>query len=277
MGGEHIRAEEGVEGGLMDLERAKACIARVGGTNCDLELKVALEDLGLRTEILHMKEIVKKGLAEYQLLVFPGGFSYGDYVRAGAIWGKEVHSKIKSELQKFIEENKLVLGICNGFQVMIEAGILPDGEIAEVPKAALANNASSKYECRWVYVRVERGGTPFTEGLTNGEILRIPVGHGEGRFLPESEEILRELIKDGCVLFRYALPSGDAADGEYPYNPNGSVYDIAGICNKRGNIMGMMPHPERAFFGWQLPEGSDSLYGDGKKIFQGIIKYLEDY
>lgn len=261
----------------MDIERAKACIARVGGTNCDLELKVALEALGLRSDILHMKQIAKKGLADYQLLAFPGGFSYGDYVRAGAIWGKEVHAKIKSELEGFIEEEKLLMGICNGFQVMIEAGILPDGEIADVPKAALANNASARYECRWVYLRVERGGTPFTEGVVVGDVLRVPVGHGEGRFIPASEDFLKDLVSGGCVLFRYALPSGDAAGGRYPYNPNGSVYDIAGICNKKGNIMGMMPHPERAFFGWQLPEKRGSRYGDGKKIFQGIIKYLQDY
>jgi phosphoribosylformylglycinamidine synthase len=262
----------------MDLRRAKACIARVGGTNCDLEVKVALEHLGLKTEILHMKQILKRGLSEYHLLVFPGGFSYGDYVRAGAIWGKEVHSKIKSELEAFIEEEeKLVMGVCNGFQVMIEAGILPNGELVEVPKAALANNASAKYECRWVYIKVERGETPFTGDLGTGELLKIPVGHGEGRFIPASEESLKELIDEGCVLFRYAMPNGEAAGGRYPYNPNGSVYDIAGICNGKGNVMGMMPHPERAFFGWQLPEGRSAPYGDGKRIFQGIIKYLQKY
>lgn len=261
----------------MDLRMARACIARVGGTNCDLEVKVALEELGLKAEVIHMNQLLKRGLKDFQLLVFPGGFSYGDYVRAGAIWGKEVLARLRCELEEFIEEEKLVMGICNGFQVMIEAGILPEGDLSEVPKAALANNASAKYECRWVYLRVERAGTPFTAGLRVGDLLRMPVGHGEGRFLLPSEDALRELLRKEQVVFRYARPSGEAANGEYPYNPNGSVYDIAGICSRRGNMMGMMPHPERAFFGWQLPEKRGVQYGDGKAVFDGIVKYLERY
>ncbi|MGQ9759931.1 MAG: phosphoribosylformylglycinamidine synthase I [Candidatus Methanomethylicaceae archaeon] len=261
----------------MDLSRASACIARVGGTNCDLEVKVALEEVGLKAEILHMKQLLRRGLKDFQLLIFPGGFSYGDYVRAGAIWGKEVLAKLKCELEEFIEEEKLVMGICNGFQVMIEAGILPDGELPEAPKAALANNASAKYECRWVYLKVENADIPFTRGLRAGDLLRIPVGHGEGRFILPSEDALRRLVEDRQVVFRYAKPLGEAANGEYPYNPNGSVYDIAGICNTKGNIMGMMPHPERAFFGWQLPENRGVSYGDGRAIFDGIIRYLESY
>ncbi len=257
----------------MDINKAKACILRVGGTNCDLELKIALEELGIKTEILHMKQILKRNLDDYHLLLFPGGFSYGDYVRAGAIWGKEVLIKLEKEIKKFIEQEKIIMGICNGFQVLIEAGILPD--FSDIPKAVLATNISAKYECRWIYLRVERNNTPFTKNLKLGEILRIPIGHGEGRFLT-SEEILKELIRNNCIVFRYAKPSGEFANGEYPYNPNGSIYDIAGICNIKGNVMGLMPHPERAFFGWQLPEYKEG-YGDGKKIFDGIIDYLINY
>lgn len=257
----------------MDINKAKACILRVGGTNCDLELKIALEELGIKTEILHMKQILKRNLDDYHLLLFPGGFSYGDYVRAGAIWGKEVLIKLEKEIKKFIEQEKIIMGICNGFQVLIEAGILPD--FSDIPKAVLATNISAKYECRWIYLRVERNNTPFTKNLKLGEILRIPIGHGEGRFLT-SEEILKELIRNNCIIFRYAKPSGEVANGEYPYNPNGSIYDIAGICNIKGNVMGLMPHPERAFFGWQLPEYKEG-YGDGKKIFDGIIDYLINY
>jgi len=257
----------------MDINKAKACILRVGGTNCDLELKIALEELGIKTEILHMKQILKRNLDDYHLLLFPGGFSYGDYVRAGAIWGKEVLIKLEKEIKKFIEQEKIIMGICNGFQVLIEAGILPD--FSDIPKAVLATNISAKYECRWIYLRVERNNTPFTKNLKIGEILRIPIGHGEGRFLT-SEEILKELIRNNCIIFRYAKPSGEVANGEYPYNPNGSIYDIAGICNIKGNVMGLMPHPERAFFGWQLPEYKEG-YGDGKKIFDGIIDYLINY
>jgi phosphoribosylformylglycinamidine synthase len=257
----------------MDINKAKACILRVGGTNCDLELKIALEELGIKTEILHMKQILKRNLDDYHLLLFPGGFSYGDYVRAGAIWGKEILVRLGNEIKKFIEQEKIIMGICNGFQVLIEAGFLPD--FSDIPKAVLATNISAKYECRWIYLRVERNDIPFTKNLKLGEILRIPIGHGEGRFLT-SDENLKELIRNNCIVFRYAKPSGEIANREYPYNPNGSIYDIAGICNKKGNIIGLMPHPERAFFGWQLPEIKEG-YGDGKKIFDGIIDYLSNY
>ncbi|MCS7098683.1 MAG: phosphoribosylformylglycinamidine synthase I [Candidatus Methanomethyliaceae archaeon] len=239
----------------------RACIARVGGTNCDLEMKIVLEEYKIKAEIVHMKRLIKEGLRGYDILVFPGGFSYGDYVRAGAIWGKEILAKMRREIEEFIESNKLIIGICNGFQVLVEAGVLPDDGISEVPKAVLATNISAKYECRWIYLRVE----------DNGEVLRVPIGHGEGRFMPSSNEILMDLIKNRCIIFRYAKPSGELANGEYPYNPNGSIYDIAGICNKKRNIFGMMPHPERAFFGWQMPDNRGKKYGDGKKIFDMIL------
>ncbi|MDI9643705.1 MAG: phosphoribosylformylglycinamidine synthase I [Candidatus Verstraetearchaeota archaeon] len=262
----------------MELKRARACVLRVGGTNCDEEIKVALEELGLRTDVVHMDWLEKGDVHKYQLLVFPGGFSYGDYVRAGAVWGKRVVSKIRRDLERFIESGRLVMGICNGFQVLVESGALPggDGAFSETPKAVLANNSSARYECRWTYLRCENGSTPFTSKIPVGEVLKIPVGHGEGRFIVESEELLRELIKENRVTFRYALPSGKAAEGAYPFNPNGSEYDIAAICNKEGNVMGMMPHPERAFFGWQAvgyggPEGA----GDGRRIFESIIEHIE--
>lgn len=265
----------------MKLNDAKACVLRVGGTNCDGEIKWVLEDMGLPTEIVHMNQIIKRNLSDYQMLIFPGGFSYGDYVRAGAIWSREIFTKLKNDLEAFIDEDKLVLGICNGFQVLVETGILPgDGvSVTGVPTAVLANNVSAKYECRWVILKVEGTGTPFTGTLNKGHILRIPIGHGEGRFLLQSEEALNELIKNGQVVFRYATPDGEGANGRYPCNPNGAVYDIAGICNKKGNVMGMMPHPERAFFSWQQPSWGNGLskYGDGRTIFEGAINYLRKY
>jgi phosphoribosylformylglycinamidine synthase len=263
----------------MKLERARACVLRVGGTNCDLEVKVALEDLRLQTEILHMNQLKKMRLSDYHMLVFPGGFSYGDYIRAGAIWGREMITKFKRDLETFVDEEKLVMGICNGFQVLVEAGLLPGNGISGVPTATLANNSSAKYECRWIRLRVEGERTPFAKTMKVGKVVRIPIGHGEGRFLLPSEGALKELIKGGQVVFRYAMPDGKPAGGAYPYNPNGAVYDIAGICNKKGNVMGMMPHPERAFFGWQLPSWGTKPpeYGDGRAIFEGAIGYLKRY
>ncbi len=259
--------------------KARACVLRTGGTNCDLEVQVALEELGIRTEIVHMNQLEKKNLFDYHLIVFPGGFSYGDYVRAGAVWGKRVLAKLRFELNRFVEEGKLVLGICNGFQVLAEAGVLPGDGVSETPSIALANNSSARYECRWVWLRVENNETPFTLKMRRGEVLKIPIGHAEGRFLIHSEEALEELKKNRQVVFRYVLPNGDDSNGLYPYNPNGSTYDVAGICNRRGNVMGMMPHPERAFFGWQLPEWGREPpeKGDGRRIFESISDHLEEY
>lgn len=264
---------------MMRLEKARACVLRVGGTNCDLEVKVALEELGLQTEILHMNQLKKRRLSDYHMLVFPGGFSYGDYVRAGAIWGRQVITKFRRDLEAFVNEEKLVMGICNGFQVLVEAGLLPGNGVSGVPTATLANNSSAKYECRWIRLRVDGKRTPFTKIMKVGEVVRIPIGHGEGRFLLPSEGALKELIKEGQVVFRYALPDGKPAEGAYPHNPNGAVYDIAGICNKKGNVMGMMPHPERAFFGWQTPVwgAEPPEHGDGRKIFEGAVEYLKRY
>jgi len=264
-----------MEGMLMELSRARACILRVGGTNCDLEVKVALEELGLKADILHMNQL--KSLSRYHLLVFPGGFSYGDYVRAGAIWGKEAFIRFGAQLRSFIEEGKLVMGICNGFQVLVESGLLPGNGSDGVPTAALANNASAKYECRWIQLRVERSRYPLTRHLKEGRILNIPIGHGEGRFLLPDGKALDDLIGRGQVVFRYALPGGDPAGGMYPHNPNGSIHDIAGICNRAGNVMGMMPHPERAFFGWQQPGSRADPFGDGREIFLGAVDYIRGY
>ncbi len=263
----------------MKLKQAKACVLRVGGTNCDLEVSSALTGLGIGTDVLHMNQAIKKGLSDYQMLVFPGGFSYGDYVRAGAIWGKELVTRLGKELQRFIDEEKLVLGICNGFQVLVETGALPgDGaSVSGIPSAVLANNNSSKYECRWVRLRVESKRTPFTSTLNKDQAIMVPVGHGEGRLLLQSQGMLEELIDDKQVVFRYALEDGSPAGGKYPENPNGAIFDIAGICNKKGNVMGMMPHPERAFYGWQLPSWgvAPPEFGDGRAIFEGAINYIK--
>ncbi|RLF11272.1 MAG: phosphoribosylformylglycinamidine synthase subunit PurQ [Thermoprotei archaeon] len=259
----------------------KACIVRVGGTNCDLETKVALEDLGLPSEIVHMNQLLKgrKKLEDYHLLVIPGGFSYGDYVRAGAIWGKKLMSKLRGDLERFIEEGKAVVGICNGFQVLVESGVLPGiNGISDYPQVTLATNSSAKYECRWVHLKCEPSACKLLSKLQVGSTLRIPIGHGEGKFMAE-EGVLQEIVEKKLVIFTYVKPDGSPAGGEYPYNPNGSLMDIAGICNPYGNVMGMMPHPERAYFGWQMPEWTreetPQAYGDGRIILESVVDYVK--
>jgi phosphoribosylformylglycinamidine synthase len=269
----------------MKKEEIRVCIMRVGGTNCDAETKRAFEDLGVGAEIVHLNDIVKEGsLLDYNGLVFPGGFSYGDYVRAGAIWAKGTLAKLRHDLRRFVEEGRPVLGICNGFQVLVEAGLLPGFEGAsEYPEAALATNVPIGYHCMWVYVRHENSGRClFTRKIGKGKVLRIPMAHGEGRFLFSKEKednYLKRLYDNDQLVFRYCDENGEYAKGRYPFNANGSFHDIAGICDPSGTIFGLMPHPERAYYGWQLPDWTKEEmmpeYGDGKLVFECMVEHLK--
>ena len=268
----------------MKSEEIKVCILRVGGTNCDAETKRSLEELGVQAEIVHVNEMVKRrNLLKYDALVFPGGFSYGDYVRAGAIWAKWITAKLGKELKTFVGESRPILGICNGFQVLVEAGFLPGFEgISPYPEASLATNVPPGYNCRWVYIKHEnKGKCVFTWKIPKGKILRMPVAHSEGRFISAKEKekkYLESLYENDQLVFRYCDKNGEYAEGCFPINPNGSFHDIAGICNPEGTIFGLMPHPERAFYWWQQPDwtrqGRMPQYSDGKLIFESLIKYL---
>jgi len=269
----------------MKVEEIRVCVMRVGGTNCDAETKRAFDELGARAEVLHLNEAVKKrNILDYNALVFPGGFSYGDYVRAGAIWATGTLTKFRKELKQFVEEERPILGICNGFQVLVEAGLLPAFEgISEYPEATLATNIPIGYRCKWVYLKHENSGKCiFTQKIPKGKVVRIPVAHGEGRFLFAKEKetrYLERLYDNDQLVFRYCNKEGTHANGEFPVNPNGAFHDIAGICNPAGTVFGLMPHPERAVYGWQLPDWTkkESVpeYGDGKLVFESIVEYLK--
>ncbi|MEE9594692.1 MAG: phosphoribosylformylglycinamidine synthase subunit PurQ, partial [Candidatus Hydrothermarchaeales archaeon] len=184
-------------------------------------------------------------------------------------------------VKSFAEGGKPVLGICNGFQVLAEAGLLPGFEYGAV-EMALGRNNSSRFECRWNYLKMNnRGKSVFTRGMP--ELVRIPVAHGEGKviFPPEREEEFLEKLEEGDQLvFRYALNNGENAEGNYPNNPNGSIADIAGICNPEGNVMGMMPHPERAFYRYTYPDwtrGDGEGFGDGYLVFKNMLEYAKGF
>jgi len=266
------------------LEEIRVCIMRVGGTNCDAETQRALEDLGVKAEIVHLNDIFRrKNLLEYTALVFPGGFSYGDYVRAGAILAKGIVAKLGKDLKQFIKEERPILGICNGFQVLVETGLLPgfDG-ISALPQVALATNVPIGYRCMWVHLRHENHGKcVFTQEVHRREVLMMPVAHAEGRFMFEMQrekDYLKRLYDDDQLVFRYCTEQGEYAEGQYSDNPNGAFHDIAGICDSTGTIFGLMPHPERAYYGWQLLDWTKRervpKYGDGKLIFQSMTEYL---
>ncbi len=269
----------------MKTNEIHVCIMRVGGTNCDAETKKAFDELGVKAKVVHLNEIVKKhSLPDYNALVFPGGFSYGDYVRAGAILAKGTLTKLRSDLKIFVEEGRPILGICNGFQVLVEAGLLPAFEgISEYPEATLATNIPIGYNCRWVYIKHENSGNCiFTKKIRKGKVVKIPVAHAEGRFLFSKEKenrYLEKLYDKDQLVFSYCNQDGDYAKGDYPINPNGAFHDIAGICDPTGTVFGLMPHPERAFYGWQLPDWTKTekipKYGDGRLIFESVVEYLK--
>jgi phosphoribosylformylglycinamidine synthase len=256
---------------------------RAPGTNCDRETAIAFRSLGVRVDVFHTQKIFReKNLHEYDIIVFPGGFSYGDYVRSGAIWAKECEYKIGPELEEFISNGKPVIGICNGFQLLVEAGFLPAFRgRSKYPQAALANNIRG-YQCRWIRMKnVNNGNCSLTRHIPRNTVIRLPIAHGEGRFVfpKESEqEFLEKLNENDQLVFRYVKEDGSFPEMKLWHNPNGSWHDIAGICNPEGNVLGLMPHPERAFFGWQTPywtqeESVDT--GEGRIFFESIIKYVE--
>jgi phosphoribosylformylglycinamidine synthase subunit PurQ / glutaminase len=192
-----------------------------------------------------------RDLSGCEAVVVPGGFSYGDYLRTGAI---ARFSPVMESVRQFAGKGGLVLGICNGFQILLEAGLLP---------GAMLKNKGLKYLCQHVSIRVESTSTPFTSGLRKEQVLSIPIGHMEGNYFVD-DQILRELIENQQVVFRYATLDGEITEAA---NPNGSLSNIAGICNRSGNVLGMMPHPERA---------SEPLLGssDGLMIFESMVNAL---
>lgn len=240
----------------------RVCVLRTGGTNCDLETKLALEASGIKADVVHVNVHTEM----YDALVIPGGFSYGDHVRAGVIFAR----RAERILEKYVEAGRPILGICNGFQVLVEAGLLPGDGL----RAALATNDSARFECRWVWLR-HTGNCIFTK-LLDKKVCWMPVAHAEGKFIALSQD-LQKLDADGRIVFKYCDESGRLASGKYPLNPNGSMLDVAGVCDKTGLIFGLMPHPERAYWGWQLPDWTSGRreWGDGKYIFDSLASYLE--
>ncbi|MFO8050177.1 MAG: phosphoribosylformylglycinamidine synthase subunit PurQ [Thermoplasmatota archaeon] len=272
-------------------EEVKVCILRMEGTNCEQETHDAFKRLGADPEFVHLKQLegrdVRRGesrsLDDFHIMMFPGGFSAGDYIRAGAIFAARLKASLSGDIVKFIEEGKAIGGFCNGFQIMVELGILPalDCTVSDHPQAVLHANDSGKFECRPTMLKhSNKGKCMWTSGLKEGELRLIPSAHAEGKFMlphesQKSEDRLYDrLFEEDRVVFRYADETGDT-DAAYPYNPNGSRYNIAGICNDVGNVFGMMPHPERVFFrnthhDWYRRRiGPEE--GDGRAIFGSVL------
>ena len=257
------------------MAKPRVIILRTAGTNCDWETERGFKLAGANPERVHINRLIKKEkkLLDYDLLVIPGGFSYGDNIAAGKIFANELRYKLFEQLKRFAEKQRPILGICNGFQVLVKSGLLPGTDNYQ-QTVTLSFNDSGKFEDRWVYLKNSSKKCLFTNGLK--KISYLPIAHGEGKFIPQDKKVLRELEKNDQIVSRYVNSSGK--QGDYPINPNGSLKSIAAICNKEGNILGMMPHPERYLSrlhhpAWRrknLPE-----IGDGLIIFKNAVEYVK--
>ncbi|MDE1819658.1 MAG: phosphoribosylformylglycinamidine synthase I [Euryarchaeota archaeon] len=270
--------------------RKAIAILSIEGTNCDEELARAFRLLGAAPEIVHLKQFEGRDVApekrrrlyDYDALMVPGGFSAGDYVRAGAVLGARVKSVLGKDLAEFARAGHLVGGICNGFQVLVEMGLLPGRprDLLGAPQAVLNTNDSAHFECRPTFCRWEGGNfRPLKDQMSKGTVLYIPSAHGEGKLMLSGEKgaSLRELEENGQVLFRWVDPEGRIAG--YPWNPNGSEGNVAGITNRDGNVFGLMPHPERSVSLLQYPDytrrGASDGPGDGWRFLEALVRYTE--
>ena len=275
---------------IVKKEDIKIAILRIEGTNCEQESFDAFKRLGTSPEFVHLKQLLhidcnkdeKRNLSDFQCLMVPGGFSAGDYIRAGAIFAARIKSKLDKDLAKYVKEEYPILGVCNGFQVLTELGLLPgiDELISPIPEACLNINDSDRFECRPTLLKHENNGKCiFTSKIPKNEVRLIPSAHAEGKLLfplDKQEKYLEKLEKNDQIVFRYVDSDGNYAG--YPWNPNGSISNIAGICNNIGNVFGMMPHPERTFFKFQHPDwtknGLNDKFGDGKAVFESAVDYI---
>ncbi|MHB8156325.1 MAG: phosphoribosylformylglycinamidine synthase I [Desulfocucumaceae bacterium] len=249
------------------------CVLRTDGTNCDMETYHAFEKAGARCSLVHVNQL-RSGevkLSEFQILALPGGFSYGDDVHSGKILAVELTSFLKESLQEFVDDGKPVIGICNGFQVLVRTGLLPDSKMGDI-RCTLMGNDSGRFECRWINIRVEESPCIFTRGLS-GSNLSVQVAHGEGKFYAEPVQ-LEKLESGGRVVFRYSTDNGGQALS-YPENPNGSLNSIAGICDSTGLVLGLMPHPERFVSLQQHPNWRRGQidFPHGLPIFKNAVDY----
>ncbi len=252
----------------------KTLIIRTAGTNCDRETVHAFERAGSEADLVHLDRLIERPatLLDYRILVFPGGFSYGDDLGAGTIVASRLRTTLLPEIIALVERAGLVLGICNGFQILVKAGLLPaisgHGETGE---STLTANDSNKFEDRWVTLEVVSDLSPF---VRKGDVIRCPVAHAEGKFITKDEATLTHLEESGQVVFRYVGKSG-GQNPAYPLNPNGSPNAIAGICDPTGRILGLMPHPERFIAPWHHPTWTrDGLAeeGDGLQMFRNAVE-----
>jgi phosphoribosylformylglycinamidine synthase subunit PurQ / glutaminase len=257
------------------MPQPRVLILRAPGTNCDEETAFAFERAGGASERWHVNRLLERpdALKDFQVLCLPGGFSYGDDLGAGRILGQRLRQHLAGAMQDFKASGKLILGICNGFQILIKSGLLLADDPQTGPPATLTWNESGQYTDRWVELISAGSECVFFQGI---ERMYLPIAHAEGNFVPRDRTTLEKLQANRQVALRYAV-AGAAAGGVFPANPNGAVDDIAAVCDPTGRVCGLMPHPERYIDRTQHPRWTrESLpeIGDGLRVFENAVRYF---
>jgi len=263
----------------------KALILTGYGINCEEEGAYVIEKAGGEAEVVHVNDLIDghKKLDDYQMMYLPGGFSYGDDTGSGNAMANKIKNNLSEEILTFAKKDKLIIGICNGFQMLANLGLVPalDEKYGE-RTVALMHNKTARYDCRWVNLKMTSEKCIWTKGIDQ---IHVPIAHGEGNFYAE-EEILERIKDQDQVVFKYVKEDGSEANGELPFNPNGALEDIAAICDESGRILGMMPHPERFHCftnedGWEkkkeklIREGKElPKDGAGLKLFKNAVQYF---
>ncbi len=259
------------------MPKAKAAVLCGYGINCDHETAYALHASGADAKRVHVHELIKNQnmLEEFNLLAFPGGFSYGDDLGSGKVLANKMKFRLKDQLGDFVKQGKLVIGICNGFQIITKMGLLPYADFEQ--SATLTSNDSGKFEDRWVHLKTnQKSPCIFTRGISG---IMLPVRHGEGKFVAGGT-VLKDLMNKNMVVMQYVNERDELVG--YPYNPNGSILNIAGICNESGNVFGLMPHPEAYNIMANNPywtgvkEKIMNWKGPGMAVFENAVAYLNE-
>ncbi|MDP6547463.1 MAG: phosphoribosylformylglycinamidine synthase I [Candidatus Woesearchaeota archaeon] len=255
------------------MPKPKIAVLYFPGNNCEEETRDRCIDANMDAKIIRWNS--KENLSNFDGFIIPGGFSYEDRIRAGVIAAKE---KVMDKVRKEVKNGKLLLGICNGAQVLVETGLIPG--LKDQIEMALAPNINplvSGYYDSWVYIKnINKNSNAFNYGYEKNEIINLPIAHGEGCFTTKDKSLIKKLEKNKQIIFKYCNESGKIVN-KFPINPNGAINNIAAISNKQGNVMAIMPHPERASFNWQVPNSAkNNEKTNAIKIFESMKKYIED-
>ncbi len=266
----------------------RVCVLRAPGTNCDVETAFAFNSCGAKADTLHLYRLIEQPalLDEYQILCIPGGFSYGDDIGAGVVFSSQLRSHLGDVIHRFLSSDKLVLGICNGFQTLLKAGVLPDGASSweksdrSQADATLTWNHNGKYTARWVHLKVAGSSNVFLRGIDE---IDLPIAHAEGRLVPRNESVVESWRVRCQIALKYApwTQQRDSAsvpvNDRWEANPNGAVADIAALSDPSGRVLGLMPHPERFIFATQHPHWTRLRlegHGAGRQLFQNGVDYF---